>query len=85
MTAAALEQRVLKLPPASRIRLAEKILESVDDYVSPEIASSWEKEISRRLKEIESGNVKGVPADKVFAEARQRLHEARRLPSPRRK
>ena len=85
MTAAALEQKVLKLPPASRVRLAEKLLESVEDYASPEIASSWQKEISRRVKAIESGAVEGVPVDQVFAEARRQLHEARRLSSTRRK
>jgi len=85
MTAAALEQKVLKLPPASRVRLAEKILESVDDYASPEVASSWQREIARRVKEIEAGTVEGVPADEVFAEARRRLHEARRVSSARRK
>jgi putative addiction module component (TIGR02574 family) len=85
MTTATLEEKVLKLPPASRVRLAEKLLQSVDDYVSPEIASSWEREIARRSREIESGRVKGIPADEVFAEARRRLHEARGLSSSRRK
>lgn len=85
MTVAALEKNALKLPPATRVRLAEKILESVDDYASPAIASSWQKEIGRRVKQIESGEVEGVPAEEVFAEARRKLHEARRLPSVRRK
>jgi putative addiction module component (TIGR02574 family) len=85
MTVAGLEQQALRLPPADRVRLAEKMLESVEDYVEPEIAEAWEKEIERRIKEIESGAAEGIPAEKVFAQARKKLHAARRLSSARRK
>ena len=82
---AALEQKALKLPPADRVRLAETILESVEDYADPEVAAAWEKEIARRMKEIDSGTAEGVPAAEVFAQARKKVHAARRLSSTRRK
>ena len=35
MTIAVLEKEAMALPPASRVRLVEKILASVDDFVTP--------------------------------------------------
>ncbi len=80
-----LEQEALRLPPASRVQLAERILESVEDYATPQIAVAWEAEIARRVKEINEGKAEGIPAEEVSAEARRKLHEARRLSSARRK
>ena len=85
MTIRALERELLELPPRSRVRLAEKIIESVDDYADPEIESAWTGEIERRVVEIESGESKGVPAAEVMRKARRALPEVRRLSSARRK
>jgi putative addiction module component (TIGR02574 family) len=85
MTFRLLEKEVLELPPRSRVRLAEKIMESIDDYATPELESAWEDEIEQRVKEIRSGAEKGIPAEDVMKEARRALNETRRLPSARRK
>lgn len=85
MTIRALEKEVLDLPPRSRIRIAEKIIESVDDFTSKEIQAAWAQEIERRTKEIDTGKVKGVPAKQVIAKARRVLNEARHISSARRK
>jgi putative addiction module component (TIGR02574 family) len=85
MTVAALEQKALKLPAADRVRLAETIIESVEDYADPEVAEAWQKEIARRIKDIDSGTAEGILAAQVFAQARKKLHAARRLLSARRK
>ena len=79
MTIAALERKVLALPASSRVRIAEKILASVDEFVTPAIAKAWESELERRVKEIKEGRAEGIPADDVMAEARRKLHEAGRL------
>ena len=55
MTLRLLEKEVLELPPRSRVRLAEKIMESIDDYATPELEAAWDDEIERRVKEIQSG------------------------------
>ena len=34
---------------------------------APEIKAAWKAEINRRIEEIESGKVKGVPAEAVSA------------------
>jgi putative addiction module component (TIGR02574 family) len=85
MTLRVLEKEVLDLPPRSRVRLAEKIIESLDDYADPGLAALWDDEIGRRVKEIESGAEKGIPADQVMKKARRALNEARRVSSARRK
>jgi putative addiction module component (TIGR02574 family) len=85
MTLRVLEKEILELPPRSRVRLAERIIESIDDYADPELEAAWDDEIERRVKEIQSGSEKGIPAGEVMTEARRALHETRRLPSPRRK
>jgi putative addiction module component (TIGR02574 family) len=85
MTMAALKKEVLKLPAEDRIKLAEDVLESVDDFTTPEIDAAWRAEIRRRVDEVESGKVKGIPAKQVLKESRKALNEARRLPSNRSK
>ena len=85
MTIRALEKEVLDLPPRSRVRFAEKIIESVDDFTSREIEAAWSDEIGRRVKEIESGKAGGIPAMQVMTKARRALNEARKISSTRRK
>jgi putative addiction module component (TIGR02574 family) len=39
----------------------------------PEIDTAWKAEIRRRIDEIETGKVQGIPAEEVFSEARRIL------------
>ena len=85
MTIRALEKEVLDLPPRSRVRFVEKIIESVDDFTTAEIESAWSEEIGRRVKDIESGKAKGIPASQAMARARRVLNETRQISPSRRK
>jgi putative addiction module component (TIGR02574 family) len=85
MTLGVLEKEVLELPLRSRVRLAEKIIESIEDYADPEVEAAWNTEIERRVREIESGTEKGISAEQVMKIARRTLNETRRLSSARRK
>jgi putative addiction module component (TIGR02574 family) len=85
MTTRMLEKEVMELPPQTRVRLAEKIIESIDGFGDAKIASQWDEEISRRVKDIRSGAEKSIPAEEVMKTARREVNEARRLSSPRRK
>lgn len=40
----------------------------------PEIEAAWKTEIDRRIEEIESGKVKGVPAEEVSARIQKILN-----------
>ena len=77
MTIRVLEKEILELPPLSRMRLAEKIIESIDDYASPQVEAAWATEIERRVREIESGAEEGIPAEQVMKNARRSSNEAR--------
>ncbi len=66
-----LEAEVLKLVPAERALLAEHIIASLDE--DNEIESAWAVEVERRVAEIESGTVVGMPFEEVIAQARAAL------------
>lgn len=66
-----LEQAALALPLGERARLARALIESLDQ--DPEVESAWEREISRRVAMVESGEATVIPAEDVFAEARRRI------------
>ena len=85
MTLRILEKEVLELSPRSRVRLAEKIIESIDDYADPGLEAAWDGEVERRVKGIESGAEAGIPAAQVMKDARRALNETRRVSSARRK
>jgi len=85
MTLRLLQKEISGLSPRLRVRLAEKIIESIDDFADPKLETAWNREVERRVGEIRSGAKKGIPADRVMAKARRALHEARRLSSARRK
>jgi putative addiction module component (TIGR02574 family) len=68
-----LESEALKLSPKERARLAERLISSLDQETDPEAQRLWLQEAERRLDELESGSVSGVPADQVFEKARSTL------------
>ena len=51
---------------------------NVDDYADPVMEAAWDDEIEDRVKEIQSGAEKGIPAEHVMKEARRALNETRR-------
>lgn len=74
-----IEEKVLNWPAARRIRLAEKLMASVENFATPEIEAAWNTEIETRVTEIREGRAEGIRAVEVMKEAREKLHEARRL------
>ena len=64
-----LERAVLSLPAGDRARLAKRLIESLDQ--DPEVETAWEKEIARRVAQIESGEATLIPAEEVFSKARR--------------
>jgi putative addiction module component (TIGR02574 family) len=68
-----IEDEVLKLPARSRARLAERLIASLEEVADPEAESTWRAEEDRRSSELMRGDVKGIPANKVFKKARTAL------------
>ena len=66
-----LSARAKTLSAEDRARLVEELLDSLQGESDPEADSAWDREIERRVAEIESGAVKLVSAEEVHAEARR--------------
>lgn len=65
----------LRQPEKERARIAEALIASLDATPDPEVEQVWQREVSRRLEELDSGAVQGLP----WEEVRDRLDP--RLPS----
>lgn len=62
-------KKALALPAEARAALAGCLLESLDDTVEEAAEEEWNKEIARRIKELDSGKVKPIS----WAEARRQI------------
>ena len=62
-------KKVLALPVEARAALAGSLLDSLDETVDESAEAEWEKEISRRVAELDAGVAKTVP----WTEVRRRL------------
>ena len=60
------------LPPLERARLAEELLATLDPH-EPDVDAAWDKELRRRIDEVERGTVQLVPADQAFSAARRAI------------
>jgi putative addiction module component (TIGR02574 family) len=68
-----LESKVLKLSRGERARLAQRLISSLDQEVDADVEKLWLQEAERRLGELKSGKVAGIPAEKVIRKARATL------------
>jgi len=66
-----LSERAHQLPAEERAQLAEGLLESLQEWSSPEVEAAWDSEILKRISEYERGETALSPAADVFAEARR--------------
>ena len=73
MTISELETELLKLDAKDRARLAERLLDSLDNLSTEEIESLWADEAQRRDAEWDAHADAGRPAADVHNEARERL------------
>ena len=68
-----LESKALKLSRRERARLAQRLLSSLDQEADADTEQLWLEEAERRLGELKSGKVAGIPAEKVIKKARSVL------------
>ncbi|ANX03834.1 addiction module protein [Immundisolibacter cernigliae] len=67
---AEIEQQARKLPAPDRARLAETMLQSLQDSPASEIEAAWQREIRDRVAAYDRGESGTYPAEDVFAEAK---------------
>ena len=59
-------------PPEKVGELVGRLTEDLHTS-DPEIEAAWKAEIDRRVEEIQTGKVQGIPAEEVFEKARRIL------------
>jgi putative addiction module component (TIGR02574 family) len=67
-------KKALALPPEARASLASSLLDSLDSAVDPDIEEAWNREISRRIAEVDSGKVKPIPWEEARRQVAAILH-----------
>jgi putative addiction module component (TIGR02574 family) len=73
MTLPDLQSEALKLSPRERARLAEALLQSLDELSEEQNTLLWIEESHRRSAELSAHPERARPADIVFRDARERL------------
>jgi putative addiction module component (TIGR02574 family) len=65
----------LELPSEARALLADRLVESLDPAEDGYIHNLWADEANRRLKELRSGAVVGIPGEEAVAKLRKKYAE----------
>jgi putative addiction module component (TIGR02574 family) len=73
MKSSTVEKEALELPVAKRAKLAQRLLESLDQLSAEEAEKLWLSEAARRAREIDDGKVRPVTADELERRVRARL------------
>jgi putative addiction module component (TIGR02574 family) len=68
------EAEIRRLPRKARQQVAERLNAQLwPSGFAPEVETAWADTVKRRLDDLDSGWVQGVPAAHVFARARRVL------------
>jgi putative addiction module component (TIGR02574 family) len=73
---ATLRQQALELPEADRAELARDLVASLDGPADTDVADAWDKEILRRLAEIDAGTAELIDRDELTRRLQQRPQRA---------
>jgi putative addiction module component (TIGR02574 family) len=65
MSFVAIEKQALELPMQERARLAQRLLESLDEISEAEAEQLWLQVAARRAEEIDQGTVRLVTAEEL--------------------
>ena len=71
MTLDEIVEETREMPAEVVAELVDRIMFARHGGIEPSVAAAWKTEIDRRIAEIESGQVKGVPLEESLARARQ--------------
>ena len=70
-TVEALEAEALRLSPADRSLLLERIAVSLE--LDPEVEEAWDREAHRREAQLADGSVQPVPGEEALARLRAKV------------
>ena len=66
---------VLELPEAERAELAHDLIASLDEPAEDGAREAWDREILRRLSQVDSGQAKLLDQDSFLQKMRARIQE----------
>ena len=66
----------MKLSPADRALLAERLISSLDEQVDPDADAARQDEVARRWKEIQAGQAALIPWEVVRERIEKRLRDS---------
>jgi putative addiction module component (TIGR02574 family) len=75
-----LREEALELPTKARAKLAHDLLLSLEEepFDPPEeVEKAWAKEIDSRIRDVEEGRVKLIPAERALRDVRATLKRVR--------
>ena len=58
-------EEALKLTANERAEVAEQLIASLDEGPDTDVEQAWQKEVQRRIGQIERGEVKTIPWEEV--------------------
>jgi len=61
----------LSLPVEARVRLVDRLLESLNLPTHREVEEAWAKEVEHRISQVEKGEAELIPGEEVFARLRR--------------
>ena len=64
----ALKAQLSALTTKERAELAHFLIRSLDEEEDSGAEAAWDTELQRRMTDIQSGQVQGKPAERVFSE-----------------
>jgi len=69
-------RKALALDESERAELAGVLIESLDSEKDSGVEAAWLEEIERRIKELDSGQVEGIPWEEVRERILRRIDAA---------
>jgi putative addiction module component (TIGR02574 family) len=69
-------RKALALDESERAELAGVLIESLDSEQDSGVEAAWLEEIERRIKELDSGEVEGIPWEEVRERILRRINAA---------
>ena len=70
-------REVSDLPETERAELTGMLIDSLEGDRDASVEAAWAEEIERRVRQIDSGEVKTIPWEEVRARLYARLHDQR--------
>ncbi|MBW1796655.1 MAG: addiction module protein [Deltaproteobacteria bacterium] len=68
-------EEALSLPADIRLNLVEKLITSLNLPIDKDIDRLWAEEAERRISQIEAGEARLVPGEKVFSRIRAKYRK----------